>query len=234
MKKALAELSRLGLVETFAVGIKLFCGLTPKGAAHPDYDLNASKVMPVDLVSEIGEINSKYLQAMRVLGGTARTIELTYALTEASGARSGSGQIMQKLEQVGLVQRVKNKALRQNSHSLTETGRRIAVHLDEHIDPPERRSLEASIKRRMEERASTLRRNRRDDQSAEKGTGAEVNNPAVHDSIGAYLLLKYQHGLDCGKVSTLFACRLINQHFKIRSISSAFNSRYGVRDVLNR
>ena len=109
MKEALAELSRLGLVETFAVGIKLFCGLTPKGAAHPDYDLNASKVKPVDLVSEIGEINSRYLQAMRVLGGTARTIELTYALTEASGARSGSGQIMQKLEQVGLVQRVEKQ-----------------------------------------------------------------------------------------------------------------------------
>jgi DNA-binding MarR family transcriptional regulator len=158
ISEALAELSRLGLVETFAVGIKLFCVLTPKGAAHPDYDPTLPKAMPVDLVSEIGPINSKYLQAMRVLGGTARTIELTYALTEAADVRSRSGQTMQKLEQVGLVHRVENKPLRQNSHSLTETGRRVAAYLDEHINPPARSDLEARITRRMEERAATLRR----------------------------------------------------------------------------
>jgi predicted transcriptional regulator len=159
IREALIELAKLGLIHTVAVGIKMFCGLTPAGAAHRDYEPSVPKATPVDLVAEIGDRKSKYLQAMKVLGGSARTIDLTYAIGEAvtNGVRNNSGQMMQMLEEVGLVQRPQEKALGQRAYSLTDTGQQVAALLDGYIVPPNRAALEASIALRMEIKADTLR-----------------------------------------------------------------------------
>ena len=156
---ALAELTRLGLVSTLSVGIKTFCSLTPSGASHGDYDMDAPKAPPVDLVGEIGVFKSKYLQAMKVLGGSARTVDLTYAVGEtvANGARRNSGQMMQMLQEIHLVQRPQNRAIRQSAYSLTESGHQVAALLDRYIEPPERATLEARIATRTKLKADTLR-----------------------------------------------------------------------------
>ena len=159
IKEALAELSRLGLVKTLAVGIKVFCSLTSAGAVHNDYITDAPKAPRVDLVAEIGEIKSRFLQALRALGGAARTIDLTSAVLEPriDGSRTNSGQMMQMLEEVGLVHRPKKRDIRQTAYSLTETGQQVAALLDRYIHPPERSALELRIAQRAEIRSNTMR-----------------------------------------------------------------------------
>jgi DNA-binding MarR family transcriptional regulator len=158
LKEALAGLAKWGLVYTMEIGVKMFCGVTPAGVTHEDYDLAAPKANPVDFIAEIGEIKSIFLQALRVLGGSARTIELTYAIGEDIFESVGysSGQVMQRLELSGLVQRTKRKG-EQVPHSLTKTGQYVASLVDQFIPPPAAAELRARIARRMEEKAEKLR-----------------------------------------------------------------------------
>src|SRR6478735_2985526 len=97
------------------------------------------KASPVDFVSEMGEIKSKFLQAIKVLGGSAKTVELTYALGEEIFGDAGysSGQVMQRLQLSGLVERISAKDQKgYGAFKLTRTGEYVASVIDRFLPPP--------------------------------------------------------------------------------------------------
>ena len=160
LKSWIAGLANWGLVYRFEIGIKMFCGVTPQGVTYPDYDELVTKAKSVNFADELGAIKSRFLQAMRVLGGTARTIELTYALDEEmfDGMGYSSGQVMQRLEIIGLIQRSKaDRNKKQGAFRLTRTGEYVASVIDRYIAPPTEQELLDKIERRVQLKAEKLR-----------------------------------------------------------------------------
>ena len=106
-----------------------------------------------------GQIRAKFLQAMRILGGAAKTIEVTYAIEEGLFDDVGysSGQVMQRLELSGLVQRTSKKGKEQRAFTLTRTGEYVASLIDQFIAPPNYPELRERISRRTEQKAERLR-----------------------------------------------------------------------------
>jgi len=72
------HLEAFGLAYEFKVGTRSFCGLTPKGLLHPQYQSGGEKAQPADFVAWFGKVKAQYIQALRILG-EAPTIELTFA-----------------------------------------------------------------------------------------------------------------------------------------------------------
>jgi hypothetical protein len=160
VKSWIAGLAKWGLIYHFTVGTKLFCGITPLGVEYPDYNSSAAKATPVNFISEMGEIKSKFLQAMKVLGGSARTIELTYALGEEIFGDAGysSAQVMQRLQKCDLVERASAK--HQKGHGafkLTRTGEYVASVIDKFLTPPSLKHLQDRIEQRLQLKSEKLR-----------------------------------------------------------------------------
>jgi DNA-binding MarR family transcriptional regulator len=161
LKSWILGLAKWGLVYHFAIGVKMFCGITPLGLNYPEYDCSVAKAKPVNFVAEFGEIKSKFLQAMRVLGGEARTIELTYALETDIFDDVGysSGQVIQRLEKSGLVQRAEGakNSKKHGAFRLTRTGEYVASVIDRYLAPRTERELKERIDRRLYLKAEKLR-----------------------------------------------------------------------------
>ena len=160
VKIRLSDLAKWGLVYKFSVGAKVFCGITPAGVASPDCDPSAPKMPAVDFVKEIGTIKCTFLRTLRVLGGAARTIDLTYAIGEQifDGASYSSGQVMQRLEISGLIQRRgERRAKAQSAYELTRTGEYVAAVIDKYLPVPNAAEVKAKIVSRHERRAVRLR-----------------------------------------------------------------------------
>jgi DNA-binding MarR family transcriptional regulator/DNA-binding PadR family transcriptional regulator len=160
LKSWILGLAKWGLVYHFTVGVKMFCGITPLGIAYPDYDSSIAKATPVAFVSELGEIKSRFLQAMKLLGGTAKTIELTYALGEEIFGDAGysSGQVMQRLQKSGLVEHASAKKHKEHrAYRLTRTGEYVASVVDRFLPPPSRQLLKQRIEERLQLKSEKLR-----------------------------------------------------------------------------
>jgi len=161
IKSWIMGLAKWGLIYHFTVGAKLFCGITPLGVEYPDYNSSAAKASPVDFVSEMGEIKSKFLQAIKVLGGSAKTVELTYALGEEIFGDAGysSGQVMQRLQLSGLVERISAKDQKgYGAFKLTRTGEYVASVIDRFLPPPSLSHLQERIETRLQLKSEKLRR----------------------------------------------------------------------------
>jgi predicted transcriptional regulator len=160
LKSWIMGLAKWGLIYHFSVGTKLFCGITPLGVEYPDYNSSAAKASPVDFISEMGEIKSKFLQAMKVLGGSAKTIELTYALGEEIFGEAGysSGQVMQRLQRSGLVERISARGQKgYRAFRLTRTGEYVASVIDRFLPPPSLGHLQERIDARLQLKSEKLR-----------------------------------------------------------------------------
>jgi hypothetical protein len=136
-----------------------FCGITPAGAAYPQYDLSAPKASEANLVREFGEPKARFLQLMRILGRPVKTIELTYAIGEEISAGLGysSGQVMQRLERSGLAEKNEREEHQQSTWSLTKLGTIVSSLVDQFWSPPDPNEAEARMRVRFEERAARLR-----------------------------------------------------------------------------
>jgi predicted transcriptional regulator len=160
VKSWLVGLSKWGLVYTFSIGVKMFCGITPAGVSHKDYDAAMAKAAASDFIGELGVIKAKFLQAVRLLGGTVKTIEITYALGEEifNGVGYSSGQVMQRLEISELVRRLPRKGSEQPRYSLTKTGEYVSSIVDQFLPPTSVDHLKASVRQRVAQKAELFRR----------------------------------------------------------------------------
>jgi predicted transcriptional regulator len=152
----LAELETWGFLFTFRVGVKVFCGLTPKGLQHLGYNLASPKTQAVDFVAAIGKHKCRYLQALNALGGTAKTIDLTYAL-DLPGDRSLSGQMIQRLTHSRLVEPADRPVDgKQRAHRLSRIGTLVATLADRYLPRLSADDLRQNIKMRAADRAAKL------------------------------------------------------------------------------
>jgi DNA-binding HxlR family transcriptional regulator len=94
------------------------------------------------------------------LGGSAKTIELTYALGEEIFGDAGysSGQVMQRLQRSGLVEHASaTKHKEHRAYRLTRTGEYVASVVDRFLPPPSLQLLKQRIEERLQLKSEKLR-----------------------------------------------------------------------------
>lgn len=154
----LEQLSALGLSMSFKLGQHTYIGITPRGLAHPQYDSDAPKCEPADIVADFGEARVRFVQYLELLG-SARTIDLTYAMPKGyfEGKGRGSGQIIQGLEGAGIVQRAELNDRGHPLYALTDRGRFLSCIMARVNALPSAADLQRVISERHHERSELIR-----------------------------------------------------------------------------
>ena len=121
------QLSAKGLVITFKLGQHQYVGITPRGLQYPQYDRDSPKAPVADITADFGEVRIRYIEILSVLG-TARTIDLTYAMPKGYFADTPqkSGQIIRRLEMAGIIEEAEAEEGRHPKYRLTDNGHFIA------------------------------------------------------------------------------------------------------------
>jgi len=146
VKRRVGQLASLGFVYQFKLGVWLFFGLTPAGFQYRGYDHNAPKAPPIDFASLVGPARAAVLQALGMLG-TAKTIELTYAVgTEIfAGKGYGSAHVVHRLYASGLLKEAPASEGKRRAYRLSRMGAYVATILARYQEPPRVEWLRARI-----------------------------------------------------------------------------------------
>jgi hypothetical protein len=158
------------------MGKRRYVGITPRGLQHPQYDRNAVKASAADIVKDFGEGRVRFVQMLQALG-SARTIDLTFALPEGyfNGQARKSGQIIQRLEMSNLIEEtVGNEKGKQPFYQLSEKGHFVAGILSRVRQPESAGALRKII---IDRRAAYIERIRAV-QTAGRETQFGVASPA--------------------------------------------------------
>src|SRR5262245_51913858 len=157
VKRRVDQLASLGFVYQFKFGVWLFFGLTPAGFQYPGYDQNAPKARPIDFASVAGPVRAAFLQALGVLG-TAKTIELTYAVgTEVLADKVYcSAQVVHRLRASGWLEEVPASEGKQRAYRLSRVGAYVATVLGRYQEAPRIEWLRARIAERLARKSLKL------------------------------------------------------------------------------
>ncbi|MEP9378425.1 hypothetical protein ABLE91_17040 [Aquabacter sp. CN5-332] len=158
VKTYLQQLSTQGLVITFKLGNRSYAAITPRGLDHPQYDRDAVKVTTADPLRDFGRLRARFIQILDVLG-EAKTIDLTYGLPfkKDIGRANGSGQVVQRLTQSGLIQKISVESGRHSGYRLTKKGEFVAAVLKKHIPEIDVSALHERIRMGHEGRIREIR-----------------------------------------------------------------------------
>ena len=163
LKRRLIYLARTDVLTLFAVGFKMFCALTSKGAAHPKFNGSGAKARPADIAMRIGGLRAAIMRTLLILK-EARSVELTHHIEPGLfvGSKHTTGQVLQRLEVLGLVHAERKRKGDRACYCLTASGGRLASLLDRAL--PE--TTEAALRRYSASQCSPRRLAERTDANA--------------------------------------------------------------------
>ncbi|MGO4704244.1 hypothetical protein AB4072_00505 [Microvirga sp. 2MCAF38] len=216
----LDQLSAQGLIMTFKLGLHRYAGLTPRGLNHPQYDEAARKALAADLVHDFGPTRTKFLQALSVLG-EVYTRDVTYALPPDifQGVQYSSGQMIQRLERSGLIEKGKRKAGKHGTYKLTAKGRFTVAVLNKTNQVPTLVEIKENIERRREANKKHLRRNVGSPRQASIVEALKLQGPLSSMAIVEHMNLQFKN-----RRSVNLALQVLEKRNIVRRVRDRFGA----------